>query len=320
MDVPLQRDRVGIGIRVRLRGVSTYEMDDSTPLPPASGDYIPPPPTNPVTSDIPPGSPYHYSPAPLPKNNRGLMGGIVTALLGVWAFAKYGLFLLFKIPAATTLISLVVSFGGYAIFYGPWFAVALVTMIFVHEMGHVLEIRRQGMQASAPVFIPFLGAAIFQRSHPTDALKQAQIGIAGPIAGTIGATAAFALYGTTHSDVLLIAALIGFYINLFNLIPVWQLDGAWILAPVSKWFQVAGYGIIAVGALFFHFFVSPLLIIIALLGIPSLMERFRSANNPYYTTVPVRARWAMGAAWLALVVYLGAASLQASTLLSTLHH
>lgn len=248
------------------------------------------------------------------------MGGLAAAAAAAFAYGKWALLLIFKIPAAGTLISLVVSFGGYALFYGPWFAVALLTMIFVHEMGHVIEIRRQGMQATAPIFIPFLGAAIFQRSHPTDALKQAQIGIAGPIAGTIGATVAFALYGSLHSPVLLLAALIGFYINLFNLIPIWQLDGSWILAPVSKWFMVAGYAVLAVGALFFHFLLNPLVIIIAVLGVPSLIERFRSANNPYYTSVPVRARWTMGAAWLALVIFLGVASLQASSLLGTFAH
>ncbi|SRR5712691_1267118 len=284
-------------------------------------NQLPPPPqAYPVTSDIPPQSPYHYSPAPPRKANRGILGGLAAAVAAAFAYGKYALLLLFKIPAAGTLISLVISFGGYAIFYGPWFAVALVTMIFVHEMGHVVEIRRQGMQATAPIFIPFLGAAIFQRSHPTDALRQAQIGIAGPIAGTIGATIAFALYGTIHSPVLLLAALIGFYLNLFNLIPVWQLDGAWVLAPVSKWFQVAGYAVIAVGALFFHFFLSPIILIIAVLGIPSLIARFRNAEDPYYTSVPARARWAMGAAWLALVIYLGIASLQVSGLLSTFAH
>ena len=209
----------------------------------------PPPPVYQVTSDIPPTSPYHYSPTPTRRRN-GILGGLAAAAAAAFAYGKWVLLLIFKIPAAGTLISLVVSFGGYALFYGPWFAVALLTMIFVHEMGHVVEIRRQGMQATAPIFIPFLGAAIFQRSHPTDALKQAQIGIAGPIAGTIGATVAFALYGTLHSPVLLLAALIGFYINLFNLIPIWQLDGSWILAPVSKWFMVGGYALLAVGALF----------------------------------------------------------------------
>jgi Zn-dependent protease len=269
-----------------------------------------------VTSDIPPDSPHHYSPAPS-SGNRGWLGGIGAAVLAVWGIVKYGLLFAFKIPAFATIASLAVSFGGYALFYGPWFAASLVTMILVHEMGHVVEIRRQGMQATAPIFIPFMGAAIFQRSHPTDALHQAQIGIAGPIAGTIGATAAFALYGATHSPVLLLAALIGFYINLFNLLPVWQLDGAWILAPVSKWLQAAGYLMIGVGGLFFHQLLSPLIIIIAVLGIPSLIQRFREANNPYYTSVPTGARWAMGLAWLALVIYLGVASVQVSSLLGT---
>src|ERR1700736_228794 len=294
-------------------------MDErNQPYPPPPGGQVPPPPpVYQVTSDIPPTSPYHYSPTPTRKRN-GILGGLAAAAAAAFAYGKWVLLLVFKIPAAGTLISLVVSFGGYALFYGPWFAVALLTMIFVHEMGHVVEIRRQGMQATAPIFIPFLGAAIFQRSHPTDALKQAQIGIAGPIAGTIGATVAFALYGTLHSPVLLLAALIGFYINLFNLIPVWQLDGAWILAPESKWFQAAGYAIIAVGGLFFHFLLSPLVIIIAVLGIPSLIQRFREANNPYYTSVPSGARWAMGFAWLVLVIYLGVASLQVSSLLTSL--
>jgi Zn-dependent protease len=278
------------------------------------GKAPPPLPQYPVTSDIPPDSPQHYSPAPS-SSNRGWLSGLGAAVLAVWGVVKYGMLFAFKIPAFAMVVSLAVSFGGYALVFGKWFAVGLVAMIFVHEMGHVVEIRRQGMKATAPIFIPFLGAAIFQRSHPTDALKQAQIGIAGPIAGTIGATAAFALYGATHSNVFLLAALIGFYLNLFNLLAVWQLDGAWILAPVSKWFQAAGYLLLGVGAFFFHFLLSPLVIVIAVFGIPTLIQRFRDANNPYYTSVPTGARWAMGFAWLVLVMYLGVASLQVDSLL-----
>ena len=292
-------------------------MEDRNQLPPPPPGYqMPQMPQMPVTSDIPPTSPYHYSPAPSRRASRGVLGGLAAAAAAAFAYGKYALLLLFKIPFATTLLSLLVSFGGYAIFYGPWFAVALVTMILVHEMGHVIEIRRQGMQATAPIFIPFLGAAIFQRSHPTDALKQAQIGIAGPIAGTIGATAAFALYGSTHIEVFLLAAWLGFFLNLFNLIPVWQLDGAWIVAPVSKWVQAAGYAVVAALALL-HF-VSIFLIVIALLGIPTLIQRFRNADDPYYKTVPTQARWALGGAWLALVLYLGFALVQSTSLLSAI--
>src|SRR4029077_6644987 len=123
--------------------------------------------------------------------------------------------LIFKIPALATLGSALLSVVAYSFWGGPWFAVGLVLMIFVHEMGHVVEIRRQGMQATAPIFIPLLGAAIFQRSHAQSPMRQAQIGIAGPIAGTIGATAALVLYGSTGWPPLLIAAQWGFFINLF---------------------------------------------------------------------------------------------------------
>jgi Zn-dependent protease len=246
-----------------------------------------------------------------------VFGWLASAALAVWAVVKYGLIFLVKIPAFATLASALVSFGAYALLRGPWFAVALIVMLFVHEMGHVLEIRRQGMHATAPIFIPFMGAAIFQRSHPTTALKQAQIGIAGPIAGTLGATVAFVLYGATHDPIFLLAAFLGFFLNLLNLLPVWQLDGAWILAPVSPWFQVLGLAAIVVSVLFFHF-ASILLILIAVLGIQTAIAGFRNAKNPYYTSVPTSARLALGASWLGLVLYLGVMSLQTEGLFATL--
>ena len=284
-------------------------------LPPQGGQYIPPPPGYGATSDIPPDSPEHYSAAP--PRNRSSLAWLGSAALAAWAVVKYGLVFLFKIPAFATLFSALLSFGAYSLAYGPWAAVGLVVMIFVHEMGHVVEIRRQGMQATAPIFIPFLGAAIFQRQHPTDAVKQAQIGIAGPIAGTLAATVAFVFFNSTHNPVFLLAALIGFALNLLNLLPVWQLDGAWVLAPVSPWFQVVGLGLIAVLIFFFHV-VSVLLIIVALLGIQSARAAFRNAKNPYYTSVPINARLALGGAWLGLVLYLGAMTLQAESLFISL--
>jgi Zn-dependent protease len=277
---------------------------------------IPPPPTYQGASDIPPDSPYHYSPAPK-RDNRGLMGGIISAAFAVWAVVKYGLVFVFKIPALLTLGSALVSFGAYALLRGPEFAAALIVMLFVHEMGHVVEIRRQGMQATAPVFIPFLGAAIFQRQHPTTAVKQAQIGIAGPIAGTIGATAALVLFNATHDPIFLLAALLGFFLNLINLLPVWQLDGAWILAPVSPWFQVFGLAAIAAGIFFFHL-VSALLIIVALFGIQTAIAGFRNAKDPYYSSVSGSPKLALGVSWLGLVLYLGVMSLQAESLLLSL--
>jgi Zn-dependent protease len=284
-------------------------MQDPYNLPPQQGEYIPP--TYQGNADIPPQSPYHYSPQPRRTNTAaaGWLAGLGTAVL---AFVKYGGLLLLKIPALATLLSAGVSLFFYSLAFGPWTAAGLVTMIFVHEMGHVVEIRRQGMHATAPIFIPFIGAAIFQRSHPTTAVKQAQVGIAGPIAGTIGATVAYFLYLSTGQEVLLLTALIGFGLNLFNMIPVWQLDGSWVLAPVSKWVYVAGYAAVVVAILWLH---SLFLVIVAVLGLSSLIQRFREARNPYYASVPVSAKWALGFAWLALVLYLAFMTFQAYDLL-----
>jgi Zn-dependent protease len=243
-----------------------------------------------------------------------LLGGLVALLIGAFAYGKYALLLIFKIPALATLGSALVSVVAYSFWGGPWFAVGLVLMIFVHEMGHVVEIRRQGMAATAPIFIPFFGAAIFQRSHAQSPMRQAQIGIAGPIAGTIGATAALVLYGSTHWTVLLGWAYLGFLINLFNMIPFGMLDGGWILAPVSKWIQVAGLAVL--GYLFLTGMISPLVIIIVVLGIPVVIERFRNkAHDAYLTSEPATQRYLMGAAWLGLVAYLAFFFVQTETML-----
>jgi Zn-dependent protease len=281
--------------------------------------YGPPPPRPPEEPQgYQPFDSYYRPQAPQqgPRNARrgGLLGGITAALAAALAYGKYAVLFLAKFGAVKTLLTLPISFGIYSWLRGPWFAAGLVIMILVHEMGHVVEIRRQGMQATAPLFIPFFGAAIFQRGHPTDALKQAQIGIAGPLAGTVGATVAFTMYAATRWEFLLIWAALGFFINLFNLIPIGMLDGGWIMAVVSKWFQIVGLVALILGVLFIG--LSPFFIVLVLVWMgPAIVERFRNDRSTYYQSVPVPARLAMGAAWLGLAGYLSFALLQTLPLL-----
>jgi Zn-dependent protease len=254
---------------------------------------------------------------PAKKRRGGAIGSLLAAAALVASKLKF-LLVILKFGFIKTLLTLLLSMGSYALVFGSWsFAAGLVGMILIHEMGHVFEIRRQGMKATAPIFIPFMGAAIFQRSHPTTAYKQGLIGIAGPILGTVGATVAAVGYLNTHWSVLLIAAWIGFYINLFNLIPMGMLDGGWILGAVSKWAYVAGMAILA-GLVIFMNFVSPILLIIVVLSLPMMIDRFRHADSPYYANVTSRQRWGLFGGWLSLVLFLGWASLWAETLLSHL--
>jgi Zn-dependent protease len=293
------------------------EKNQYLPPPPGAGQLPPPPPIYPVTADIPPQSPQHYSSTPGTAKSRGLAGGLLAALAAAWAYGKYVLLVIFKVPAMTTLLTGLISVGAYTLLF-PWqVAAGLVAMIFVHEMGHVVEIRRQGMAATAPIFIPFLGAAIFQRSHAQTPVRQAQIGIAGPIAGTIAAVVALVLYSVTHVEVYLYWAYLGFLINLFNMIPFGMLDGGWILAPVSKWVQIAGLAIL--GALFFAGTVNVVVVLIVALGMPMVYRRFRDgAYDRYLTSGPASARYAIGAAWLALVIFLGVAFYQTEGMLHAL--
>jgi Zn-dependent protease len=290
------------------------------------GQYPGPPypaPEEPPASPLPAAHTYHYGQAePVApasrRSNRGLLGYLTAIALAVFSYLKYA-FVLFKaVPFLATIVTLLISFYLYAQWQGPAFAAGLVGMIFIHEMGHVFEIRRQGMKATAPIFIPFLGAAIFQRSHPQDALRQAQIGIAGPLLGTVGATVAYALYGSTHWFPLLLAAWLGFYLNLFNLIPFGMLDGGWILAPVSKWFQLVGIALLALVTIFGH--LNPLIYILIIASLPTIYNRFRHANHPYYRSVSTAGRVGMGAAWLVLAIFLGLATNFAGMELNNLYH
>ncbi len=137
------------------------------PGPAERGPELPPPP--PMYGDLhqpsqlPPPPAYAYGPSQPaqqygqpPQSRRGILGWLLALGVFILGYAKYAFLLIKGVPALLTLSTLFLSFGLYAWFRGPSFAAALVVMILVHEMGHVVEIQRQGLKATAPVFIPFL--------------------------------------------------------------------------------------------------------------------------------------------------------------------
>lgn len=119
--------------------------------------------------------------------------------------------------------------GGYALIWGWEFAVGFVLLIAVHELGHYVEARRQGLDPALPVFVPFLGAYVALRNAPFDPWRNALVSIAGPILGGLGA-AALLVVGELRDDRFLLAlAYTGFFLNLVNLIPAGPLDGGHVL-------------------------------------------------------------------------------------------
>ena len=141
-------------------------------------------------------------------------------------------------PRARALVSV----AAYSLIWGWQFAAGFVVLIFIHEMGHVFALRRHGIKASAPMFIPFMGAVIWARSLGDDALTEARVGLAGPYFGA-AASAVVAIVGlATHSGLLEALGYIGFLLNLFNLLPVVPLDGGRAMAAMAPWMWFVGFG------------------------------------------------------------------------------
>ncbi|WP_248548320.1 MULTISPECIES: site-2 protease family protein [Paenibacillus] len=141
---------------------------------------------------------------------------------------------------AGPLISMMVSIGAYALIY-PWgFAIGIVLLLLVHELGHVIAAKRIGLPVSAPLFIPFLGALITMKKHPLDAKTEAYVAFGGPILGTIGATAVFGAAYYMDSPLLYSLAYIGLLLNLINLLPIHPLDGGRIATAVTRWLWLVG--------------------------------------------------------------------------------
>lgn len=167
---------------------------------------------------------------------KGLGSGLAAAgALGLflWKFKALaailltkGKFLLLGLTKLPTLLSMFVYFGTSLTLWGWPFALGLVLSIYVHEMGHVASLRRLGIAASAPMFIPGLGALVRLHQYPATPAEDARVGLAGPVWGLGAALACLGLFHATGLGVLGAIAKTGAWINLFNLVPVWSLDGA----------------------------------------------------------------------------------------------
>jgi len=162
--------------------------------------------------------------------------GFLLALLGK---AK---FLLLGFSKLGTLMTFLVSLSVYWAIWGWEFALCFLLSIYVHEMGHVAALNSYGIPASAPMFIPGFGALVRLKQNPATAIEDSRVGLAGPIWGLGAALAAFAVYALTGNAFWGAVARAGAFINLFNLLPVWQLDGGRGLRSLQRiqvWLLVA---------------------------------------------------------------------------------
>ncbi len=231
---------------------------------------------------------------------------IAAAIAKFFAAIKSLLLLLPKLKLLTTSGTALVSVAAYSLFWGWEFAAGFVVLLFLHEMGHVIALRREGIKASAPMFIPFLGAAIFSKSLGDNALAEARVGLAGPILGTLAAAAVAVAGALTGSAFLLALAYVGFLINLFNLLPVVPLDGGRAMAAMAPWMWFIGLGALVALVLVFP---NPILLIIILFGGMETWRRWqqrktRSLEQAAYYRVAPAHRLLVGSVYILLIVAL----------------
>jgi Zn-dependent protease len=249
-----------------------------------------------------------------PGSGRGFGWRKLLAPLGATALllVKFGaklkalLLLLPKIKLFSTSATMLVSIGAYSLIWGWKFAVGFVALLFVHEMGHYIQLRREGVKPSGMLFIPFLGAVVGARSLGGSALAEARVGLAGPILGSLGAAAVAVAGFAADSDLLKAMAFTGFFLNLFNLLPVVPLDGGRAMAAMAPWMWFVG-----LAAMITLVFVwpNPILILIALFGVLEVYRRWNNrrkgeeGNEDYYRVKPVH-RLAVGAVYVGLIAAL----------------
>jgi Zn-dependent protease len=267
-------------------------------LPPAS---VPPPAYEAPEAPRPPYEEQRKSLA------QRLLGPIVAAGVVLAKFGKVALLLLTKAKFLTTSLSMLVSIAAYSLIWGWKFAAGFVALLFVHEMGHYIQMRREGVQPSWMVFIPFLGAAVGARSLGGSAVAEARVGLAGPVLGTLGTLVVAGIYWATGEDFWRALAFVGFFLNLFNLLPVLPLDGGRAMAAMAPWMWIVGFA-----ALLTLLIVAPnpILIIILLFGGMETWRRYKQrksgleGNAAYYKVKPSH-RLIVGAVYVGLLVLLG---------------
>jgi Zn-dependent protease len=193
-------------------------------------------------------------PPPVPQTGRWRwLAALGPVGLLLWKFkflmmalAAKGKLLFFGLAKTSTALSMVLSVGVYWTAWGMWFALGLVLSIYIHEMGHVAALRRFGIPSSPPMFVPGVGAFVRLRAPRLSPLEDARIGLAGPIWGLAGTLVAIAGAGLGGGPMWLAVARVAAWINLFNLLPVWQLDGNRGFAALStmgRWAIVAAFAL-----------------------------------------------------------------------------
>ena len=194
-------------------------------------------------------APHSAAETPAQSGRGKVSAGLGVVGLILLKFKFLAIFLLTKaklllvgLTKAKTLFSMLAFFGVYWTLWGWRFALGFVITIYIHEMGHVAALQRLGIKATAPMFIPGFGALVRLQQYPASPCEDARIGLAGPLWGMGAAIAAYAVFWMTGWAIFAAITHVTAWVNLFNLLPLWSLDGARgfrALSRSQRWLAVA---------------------------------------------------------------------------------
>ena len=281
-------------------------MESTNPwLPPSAP---PPAPAGPLA----PTGPLHHEPEPPHREQprqgpiKRVVGPALAAIAAFLTKLKAILLLLPKLKLFTAAGTMLISVAAYGAIWGWQFGAGFVALLFIHEMGHVIALRREGIKASAPMFIPFLGAVISAKSLGDNAAAEARVGLAGPILGSIGAVACVLIWHATGNDFWRALAFTGFFLNLFNLLPVVPLDGGRAMAAMAPAMWFVGFAGLIVLAFVFP---NPIILLIVIFGGLETWRRWKdrrtggAETQAYYSVKPLD-RALVAAMYLSLIALL----------------
>ncbi|MDZ4287880.1 MAG: site-2 protease family protein [Prosthecobacter sp.] len=258
--------------------------------------------------------PQIYDPTPTPTPTpvsrwKRLTGPLIAVLLiGAKFFGQIKFFILPALKFFPALLktggSMIFMIWIYSMMFGWMYAGGFVLLILVHECGHLIAARWCGLKVGLPVFIPFMGAVIALKEAPRNAWIEAIVGIGGPIAGTIGAIVCHSVFIATQNPLWLALAYTGYFLNLFNLMPVGFLDGGRIVNAISPWLLLPGLALLV----WFMYEHGPnfLLVLILILALPKVWRLFWSRTpeeQMYYELAPAK-RLTMGLSFFGLAALL----------------
>ncbi|MBP2646289.1 MAG: hypothetical protein H6Q75_1729 [Firmicutes bacterium] len=225
--------------------------------------------------------------------------------VGIASLAKLG-------SAGMLMGSMLVSLALYAWAFGWRFAVGLIVVLFVHELGHVIAAYVVGLRPSVPVFVPFVGAVISLRQPPRSAKMAANVAVGGPAVGTLSALLFLAGYFWTDSILLLVLAYTAAIINLFNLIPLAPLDGGRIAAAILPYMWGWG-GFIAAGVFFYTR--NLIVLVIFVISLYYLWKGEDMNNRDNYYALSLHRRFKVACWYFGLVSVLGIVMIYAGSIL-----